>query len=80
MQRIIRNAIRCKHCGAVIESMFCGCCSVDGGHDYLRRGFRHLKEDYEELSETVEISPEQEKPTEGKESGLFCSTLRIESR
>ena len=66
MQRIIRNAIRCKHCGDVIESMSChyfvvcscGCCNIDGGRDYLRRGFRYSKEDYEELSETVEISPE----------------------
>ena len=31
---------------------------ADGGRDYLRRGFRYSKEDYEELSETVEISPE----------------------
>lgn len=66
MKRIKRNAIRCMHCGDVIESMShhhfvvctCGCCSVDGGRDYLRRGFKWSKEDYEELSETVEISPE----------------------
>ena len=45
MPRIIRNAIRCKKCGEVIESetvhdfKFCSCgsCAVDGGHDYLRR-------------------------------------------
>ena len=43
MPRIIRNAIRCKKCGDVIESKtvhdfkFCSCgsCAVDGGHDYL---------------------------------------------
>lgn len=66
MQKILRNAIRCRHCGDVIESTFrhhfvtcsCGCCSVDGGHDYLRRGFRNSKADYEELSETAEISLE----------------------
>ena len=45
MPRIIKNAIRCKKCGEVIESenvhdfKFCSCgsCAVDGGHDYLRR-------------------------------------------
>ena len=43
--KIIRNAIRCKKCGEVIESKsvhdfkFCSCgaCAVDGGHEYLRR-------------------------------------------
>lgn len=43
MPRIIRNAIRCKKCGDIIESKtvhdfkFCSCgsCAVDGGHDYL---------------------------------------------
>ena len=39
---IVKNAIRCKHCGDIIESTychdfkFCSChhCAVDGGHDY----------------------------------------------
>ena len=61
---IIRNRIRCKKCGDIIESFsvhdfkFCSCesCAVDGGHDYLRRcGWR---EDWEELSEIV---PDEEK-------------------
>ena len=42
---IIKNAIRCNICGDEIESKHrhdfvtckCGACSVDGGHDYLRR-------------------------------------------
>ena len=42
---IIKNAIRCNLCGDEIESKHChdfvtcscGACSVDGGHDYLRR-------------------------------------------
>ena len=64
MRKIIRNAIQCKHCGDVIESTSrhsfvtcsCGCCSVDGGLDYLRRGFMQSKEeDYTDLSETVEV-------------------------
>ena len=40
---IIRNAIQCKKCGDIIESVSvhdfktcsCGACSVDGGHYYL---------------------------------------------
>ena len=42
---IVKNAIRCNICGDEIESKSrhdfvtckCGACSVDGGHDYLRR-------------------------------------------
>ena len=44
---IVCNAIRCNICGDEIESKHrhdfvtckCGACSVDGGHDYLRRCF-----------------------------------------
>ena len=40
MKKIIRNVIRCKSCGDIIESKYthdyvtckCGRCSVDGGH------------------------------------------------
>lgn len=57
MPRIIKNAIRCKKCGDIIESKtvhdfkFCSCgsCAVDGGHEYLRRCGN--REDWEELSE-----------------------------
>ncbi len=46
--KIIRNAICCNLCGNEIESKSvhdfvtcsCGACSVDGGHDYLRRCFK----------------------------------------
>ena len=46
--KIIKNAIRCNLCGEEIESRHvhdfvtcrCGACSVDGGHEYLRRCFR----------------------------------------
>ena len=56
MLKIIRNAIRCKKCGDIIESKFvhdfkfcgCGSCAVDGGYDYLRRCGN--REDQEELS------------------------------
>ena len=57
MQIIIRNMIKCNHCGDIIESVHrhdfvtcsCGKCSVDGGHDYLRRCFDD-KDDYIEMS------------------------------
>ena len=55
---IIKNAIQCKKCGDIIESTdrhdfktcSCGSCSVDGGHDYLRRCFKDHN-DYMDLSE-----------------------------
>lgn len=61
MSRIIRNAIRCKKCGGVIESKTihdfklcsCGSCAVDGGLDYLRRCGN--PEDWEELSEAEKV-------------------------
>ena len=57
--RIIRNAIRCNHCGDIIESTSvhdfrtcsCGCVSVDGGHEYLRRCFRYSPADFTDVSE-----------------------------
>lgn len=63
MKKIIKNAIRCKNCGDIIESTsvhdfkfcFCGNVAVDGGHDYLKRSFRNSKDDYEELSEYVDV-------------------------
>ncbi len=63
MEKIIKNAIRCKKCGDVIESKTvhdmvtckCGCCSVDGGKQYIRRSFTNsIEEDYEELSEIID--------------------------
>ena len=60
MQKIIKNAIKCKHCGDIIESthrhdfVFCKCgkVAVDGGHEYLKRVFQTSPEDdFEELSQ-----------------------------
>lgn len=56
--KIIRNRIKCKNCGDIIESLdthdfkwcSCGSCAVDGGKEYLRRVFKD-KDCYEELSE-----------------------------
>lgn len=67
--RIVRNMIRCNHCGEVIESKYrhdyvtckCRCCSVDGGHDYLRRGFKTSQSDYTELSQWEEDGEDAER-------------------
>lgn len=57
--KVLINKIKCKHCGDIIQSGYrwdyktcsCGTVSVDGGRDYLKRGFKHSpEEDYEELS------------------------------
>ena len=58
MRRIIYNAIRCNACGDVIESVsvhdfkYCSCrrVFVDGGHEYLRRGYTDGRDDYTDLS------------------------------
>lgn len=47
MRKIIRNAIQCKHCGDIIESVigydYVTCnfwaCSVDGNYDYLHGNY-----------------------------------------
>ena len=65
MKKIIKNAIQCKKCGEVIQSRHvhdfvtcqCGACSVDGGHDYLRRL-------YEEDGCFIELSEFEETPKE----------------
>jgi uncharacterized CHY-type Zn-finger protein len=51
-----RNRARCKVCGDVVESLSvhdfksckCGAMSVDGGNEYIRRGYKDFK-DVEEL-------------------------------
>ena len=69
MEKILRNKIRCRKCNDIIESLSvhdfkyckCGAVSVDGGHDYLRRGGN--REDWEELSE-YENETERQEPME----------------
>ena len=69
---IIRNRIRCRLCGEIIESKsqhdfvtcHCGACSVDGGHDYLRRCFAS-PDCYEELSVTIVCTDDRLEKTEG---------------
>lgn len=77
--KIIRNAIRCKNCGEVIESMsrhdFVGCkcfresggktgIAVDGGYVYLRRV--GTPGTYEDLSETRPYTDEEQAAYEKK--------------
>ena len=62
-KRLIRNAIKCNHCGEVIESKsvhdfkWCSCETVfvDGGLEYARRGYKNSTDDFEDLSEYEEI-------------------------
>lgn len=68
MIKIIRNRAKCNLCGDIIESKSrhdfvtckCGACSVDGGHDYLRRLARSF-DDFTDMSETekTEDEPQQ---------------------
>lgn len=59
MRRIKRNAIKCNHCGDVIESThvhdfkWCSCqtVAVDGGKEYCKRSFKNSPNDYEDLAE-----------------------------
>ena len=44
---IIRNAIKCKICGDIIESF--------GGHEYLRRSAKSF-DDIIELSEIIKVN------------------------
>lgn len=58
-KKLTKNAIRCNHCGDVIESRhthdfkWCKCQTVyvDGGLSYLKRGFVNSPNDFTELSE-----------------------------
>ena len=70
---IIKNIIRCKKCGDIIESTsvhdfkWCKCkaCAVDGGHDYLKR-IGDL-DDWEDLSIIKTDMQIKEEKTDGNE-------------
>lgn len=63
MRQILRNAIKCTHCGDVIESTHvhdfkwcsCGAVAVDGGKMYCKRCFKNSPSDFEDLSEWGEV-------------------------
>jgi hypothetical protein len=66
IQKIKRNAIKCKTCGDIIESKYthnfvvCSCqsCSVDGGLSYLKRSAPSPVA-FEELSEVEDVEVEE---------------------
>jgi hypothetical protein len=66
MSKILKNAIKCVHCGDVIESRYthefvtcsCGRCSADGGHEYLKRVGN--AKDYIEMSEVDELEADSD--------------------
>lgn len=63
MKTIIKNSIKCNLCGDIITSTDihdfvtckCGCCSIDGGNEYLKRCFKNSEDDYTELSVFDEV-------------------------
>ena len=79
MKRITKNSIKCNLCQDIIVSKHthdfvsckCGCCSVDGGNSYLKRGYTHSIDDFTELSEYEDI----EEIVENKE--VLKRTLNI---
>lgn len=67
-KKLLRNRAQCLHCHDIIESKHvhdyvscsCGKLSVDGGKDYLRRGFPvDPSVDYIDLSEWEESDAQQ---------------------
>lgn len=69
-KKLIKNAIKCNHCGDVIESKYthdfvtCSCktVSVDGGLSYCKRSFKNGLDDFTDMSEWEEI--EEVKPVD----------------
>lgn len=72
VNKIIKNAARCTHCGDIIESKsvhdfrWCSCktIAVDGGCEYLKRCFKNSPADIEDMSEWEEVEvPDKPEPT-----------------
>lgn len=63
-KKILKNSIQCLECGDIIESKDrhdyvscrCGNVSVDGGTDYLKRGFK-------KMDSWIDLSVFEELPT-----------------
>lgn len=64
--KLIKNVIKCNHCGDIIESKYthdfkgckCETVFVDGGLSYAKRSFKNSPDDYTDLSEWEEINEE----------------------
>lgn len=62
-KKLVKNAIKCNHCGDVIESKYthdfkwckCRTIAVDGGLSYPKRSFMNSLNDFEDLSEWEDI-------------------------
>ena len=62
-KKLIRNAIKCNHCGEVIESKhvhdfkWCSCktVAVDGGLSYVKRIFKNSPDDFTDMCEYKEV-------------------------
>lgn len=75
MIKIIKNRIKCNHCGDIITSEYvhdfktctCGTVSVDGGRDYMKRSYKNSRADYEDLSIYEEVDDEELKKLESLE-------------
>ena len=85
-EKILINKIRCKNCGDIIESKYthdfkeCSCksCFVDGGHEYLRRGFSE-QGCFEELSIVISEEEKIKCPQCKRELKIECtSTLKVD--
>ena len=85
-EKIIRNRIRCKKCGDIIESKYthdfkecrCKSCFVDGGHEYLRRGFTE-RGCFEDLSEIIKEEEAMKCPQCNRELKIECkSTVKVD--
>ena len=72
INKIVKNAARCVHCGDIIESThvhdfkWCSCktIAVDGGHQYLKRSFKNSPADFEDMSQCEEVEvPDKPEPT-----------------
>ena len=72
INKIVKNAARCVHCGDIIESThvhdfkWCSCktIAVDGGHQYLKRSFKNSPVDFEDMSQCEEVEvPDKPEPT-----------------
>ena len=63
MKKLIKNAIKCNHCGDIIVSQHthdfkwckCGTVAVDGGLSYTKRCYKNSLNDFTDLSEYQEI-------------------------
>lgn len=67
MRKLIKNMIKCKYCGDVLQSFYvhdfkwcsCGRVSIDGGLDYPRRCAVSL-DDFIELAEWEDVDDLEE--------------------